>query len=58
MFLMFLIYANSNGIHSNLDIFSLGFFVVSALEDFNTIGFGLLIFASGWSGMYVESGGM
>ena len=37
MFHMFLISGNSNGIHSNLDMFSLGFFVVSAVEDFNKI---------------------
>lgn len=37
MFHMFLISGNSNGIHSKLDMFSLGFFVVSALEDFNKI---------------------
>ena len=37
MFHRFLISGNSNGIHSNLDIFSLGFFVVSAREDFNKI---------------------
>ena len=35
MFHMFLISANSNDIHSNLGMFSLGILVVSALEDFN-----------------------
>lgn len=35
MFHMFLISADSNDIHSNLGMVSLGFLVVSALEDFN-----------------------
>lgn len=47
MFHMFLISGNSNGIHSNLDMFSLGFFVVSALEDFNKIRIWLTHFCYG-----------